>query len=267
MPVTGTTRVVVHLTYPAKHLRTPSLFNPLLERLGHDGVLVPWEVSPDNLASAWAGLRGIENLAGVIVTVPHKIEVAHLCDELLGIAEVLKVCNVARRLPDGRFVGRMFDGEGFVRGLKNQGHDLGGRRVLLLGAGGAATGIAHALLSEPITRLVVANRSLAKAEALAAQLRTLMPGRDIAAGAADARGFDVVINATALGLKADDPLPLAADTLQPGTLVGEVVMNPDVTPLLEAAQARGCPIHKGVHMLTGQLELLADYLFGAAPGR
>ena len=106
MPVTGTTRVVVHLTYPAKHLRTPSLFNPLLERLGHDGVLVPCEVSPDNLASAWAGLRGIENLAGVIVTVPHKIEVAHLCDELLGIAEVLKVCNVARRLPDGRFVGR-----------------------------------------------------------------------------------------------------------------------------------------------------------------
>ncbi|QHG65491.1 shikimate dehydrogenase family protein [Pseudomonas putida] len=266
MPITGTTRVVVHLTYPAKHLRTPSFFNPLLERLGHDAVLVPWEVSPANLASAWAGLRGIENLAGVIVTVPHKLEVAELCDDLQGAAASLGVCNVARRLSDGRFSGRMFDGEGFVRGLKNQGHALVGKRVLLLGAGGAATGIAHALLAEPLQRLVIANRSQAKAEELVAQLRTLLPGRKVAAGPADGRGFDVVINATALGLKADDPLPLPAHTLDSGTLVAEVVMNPDVTALLEAAQGRGCQVHKGVHMITGQVELLADFLFGTANG-
>ncbi|WP_236235855.1 shikimate dehydrogenase family protein [Pseudomonas faucium] len=262
MPITGTTRVVVHLTYPAKHLRTPSLFNPLLERLGHDGVLVPWEVAPANLACAWQGLRGIENLAGVIVTVPHKLEVAHLCDELQGTAQLLNVCNVARRLPDGRFSGRMFDGEGFVRGLENQGHGLAGKRVLLLGAGGAATGIAHALLAEPLAQLVISNRSAAKAEALASQLRSLVPGRQVAAGPADGRGFDVVINATALGLKAGDPLPLPVETLAPGTLVAEVVMNPDLTALLEAAQARGCQIHKGVHMLTGQVQLQADFLFG-----
>lgn len=262
MPITGTTRVVVHLTYPAKHLRTPSLFNPLLERLGHDGVLVPWEVAPANLACAWQGLRGIENLAGVIVTVPHKLEVAHLCDELQGTAQLLNVCNVARRLPDGCFSGRMFDGEGFVRGFQNQGHGLAGKRVLLLGAGGAATGIAHALLAEPLAQLVISNRSAVKAEALASQLRSLVPGRQVAAGPADGRGFDVVINATALGLKAGDPLPLPVETLAPGTLVAEVVMNPDLTALLEAAQARGCQIHKGVHMLTGQVQLLADFLFG-----
>lgn len=120
MPISGKTRVVVHLTYPAKHLRTPEFFNPLLERLGYDGVLVPWEVSPANLATAWEGLRGIENLAGVIVTVPHKLEVATLCDELKGTALLLKVCNVAKRLADGRFTGRMFDGDGFVAGLKNR---------------------------------------------------------------------------------------------------------------------------------------------------
>lgn len=136
MPISGKTRVVVHLTYPAKHLRTPEFFNPLLERLGYDGVLVPWEVSPANLATAWEGLRGIENLAGVIVTVPHKLEVATLCDELKGTALLLKVCNVAKRLADGRFTGRMFDGDGFVAGLKKQGHDLSRKRVLLLGAGG-----------------------------------------------------------------------------------------------------------------------------------
>ncbi|MCY1185679.1 Shikimate dehydrogenase (NADP(+)) [compost metagenome] len=109
---------------------------------------------------------------------------------------------------------------------------------------------------------MISNRSAAKAQELAIQLQGLVPGRLVATGAADGRGFDVVINATALGLKANDPLPLPAETLEPGTLVGEVVMNPDVTALLEAAQARGCQIHKGVHMLTGQVGLLADFLFG-----
>jgi len=264
MPISGKTQVVVHLTYPAKHLRTPEFFNPLLERLGYDGVLVPWEVSPANLATAWQGLRGIENLAGVIVTVPHKLEVATLCDELIGTARLLKVCNVAKRLADGRFSGRMFDGEGFVGGLKNQGHDLTDKRVLLLGAGGAATGIAHALLAENIQALVISNRTLAKAQALAFELRQMFPGRQISAGPADATGFNLVINGTALGLKAHDPLPLPIETLAPGTIVGEVVMNPDITPLLSAAAERGCIIHKGAHMITGQVDLLAAFLFSQA---
>ncbi|MDD0999272.1 shikimate dehydrogenase [Pseudomonas sp. TNT2022 ID1044] len=261
MPISGKTRVVVHLTYPAKHLRTPEFFNPLLERLGYDGVLVPWEVSPANLATAWEGLRGIENLAGVIVTVPHKLEVAKLCDELQGTASLLNVCNVAKRLPDGRFSGRMFDGDGFVVGLKKQGHALHDKRVLLLGAGGAATGIAHALLAEEIQELVISNRTPAKAEELVAELRQLFPARRINAGPADASGFNVVINGTALGLKADDPLPLPIETLAPGTVVGDVVMNPDITPLLSAAAERGCVIHKGAHMITGQIDLLAEFLF------
>jgi len=255
MPISGKTQVVVHLTYPAKHLRTPEFFNPLLERLGYDGVLVPWEVSPANLATAWEGLRGIENLAGVIVTVPHKLEVAKLCDELRGTASLLKVCNVAKRLPDGRFSGRMFDGDGFVGGLKKQGHDLSKKRVLLLGAGGAATGIAHALLAEDIQELVISNRTPAK------ELRRIFPDRRVNAGPADATGFDVVINGTALGLKAQDPLPLPVETLAPGTVVGEVVMNPDITPLLRTAAERGCIIHKGAHMITGQIDLLAEFLF------
>ncbi|EJN22011.1 shikimate 5-dehydrogenase [Pseudomonas sp. GM78] len=261
MPISGKTRVVVHLTYPAKHLRTPEFFNPLVERLGHDGVLVPWEVSPANLAKAWEGLRGIENLAGVIVTVPHKLEVAKLCDELQGTARLLNVCNVAKRLPDGRFSGRMFDGDGFIAGLKKQGHDLRNKRVLLLGAGGAATGIAHALLAEDIEALVISNRTPGKAQELVAELRQMFPARQVTAGPADANGFDVVINGTALGLKAEDPLPLPVETLAPGTVVGDVVMNPDITPLLSAAAERGCVIHKGAHMITGQIDLLAEFLF------
>ncbi|MNE50530.1 Shikimate dehydrogenase [compost metagenome] len=133
--------------------------------------------------------------------------------------------------------------------------------MLLLGAGGAATGIAHALLAEEIRELVIGNRTLAKAQALIQELRAMFPARLINAGPADATGFDVVINGTALGLKADDPLPLPVETLAPGTVVGEVVMNPDITPLLSAAAERGCMIHKGAHMITGQIDLLAEFLF------
>lgn len=265
MQISGKTKVVVHLAYPAYHLRTPAFFNPVVEDLGYDAVLVPWQVPPDNLAKAWAGLRGIENLAGVIVTVPHKLAVAALCDELAGTARLLNVANVARRLADGRFSGRMFDGDGFVQGLRKEGHDVAGKSVLLMGAGGAATGIAHGLLAAGVAKLVISNRTPAKAEELAESLRQIYPDQVIEAGPADGRGFDVVVNGTALGLKADDPLPLPAETLVAGTLVAEVVMNPDVTTLLHIATARGCIIHKGVHMITGQTRLLAEFLLSDEP--
>ncbi|SDN03696.1 shikimate dehydrogenase [Ensifer sp. YR511] len=260
MKITGKTRVVVHLAYPAKHLRTPEFFNPLVARLGHDAVLIPWEVSPSALPDAWAGLRKVENLAGVIVTVPHKQAVAQLCDELEGTAAALGVANVARRLPDGRFAGRMFDGDGFVRGLLNAGHPVEGKRVLLLGAGGAATGIAHGLLAAGAADLAIYNRSNDKAEALVTALVRLYPGRRIRTGPADGAGFDIIVNGTALGLRTEDPLPLDPSSLGPGSVVAEVVMNPDVTPLLLAAQMRGLTIHRGVHMITGQVQLLADFL-------
>jgi shikimate dehydrogenase len=265
MHISGRTRVVVHLAYPARHLRTPEFFNPLVEKLGYDAVLVPWEVPPDDLARAWEGLKVIGNLAGVIVTVPHKQAVATLCDELVGTARTLNVCNVARRLPDGRFTGRMFDGDGFVRGLKNEAHDPVGKSALLLGAGGAATGIAHGLLAAGVSKLTINNRTPAKADELVASLRHLYAGQIVEAGPADGRGYDLVVNGTALGLKAGDALPLPAETLDASTLVAEVVMNPDVTPLLAEAKARGCAIHKGVHMITGQVELVADFLLAENP--
>lgn len=262
MNIDGNTRVIVHLAYPSKHLRTPSFFNPLLERQGRNAILVPWQVRPDVLTTVWEGLRQSESLAGVIVTIPHKTAVAHLCDELENEAAFLKVANVARREADGRFIGRMFDGPGYLNGLRHEGHEVKGKRVLILGAGGAATGISHSLVENDVSQLTIANRTTAKAEELASKLNTEF-GRTIAqAGEANGEGSDIVINATSVGLKADDPLPIDPATFEPHALIAEVIMEPDMTPLLEAAQAQGNPIHKGKHMITGQIELLADYLLG-----
>lgn len=258
--ISGRTRVIVHLCYPAAHLRTPSVFNPWCMAEGRDAVLVPWQVRPEHLTEAFHALGHVESLAGVIVTIPHKGAVAALCDSLTDTARLLGTANVARRDSEGRWHGAMFDGEGLTHGLLRAGHRIEGRRALLVGAGGAATGIAEALVRRGVAELVIANRSPAKAEQLASLLSGAFPKAHVTAGPADAAGFDLVVNGTSLGMHDGDALPVDPQTLAPGTLVAEVVMQPDVTPLLVAAEARGCTIHRGVHMIESQIELLGRFL-------
>lgn len=262
MEINGKTKIIVHLAYPSTHLRTPSFFNPLMDMHRRNAVLVPWQVSPENLSQVWEALRVSESVAGVIVTIPHKTAVAHLCDRLEGAARFLKVANVARKTPDRQFIGRMYDGPGYIEGLRSQGHEMRGRRVLLLGAGGAATGIAHSMVKEGVAGLTIANRTRAKAEALGDALNAEFGTTIVSAGEANGRDHDVVINATSAGLNESDNLPIDPGTIRPDALVGEVIMQPDVTPLLIAAQARGCQIHKGKFMIQGQTELLAEFILG-----
>lgn len=258
--ISGKTRVVVHLAHPAAHLRTPGVFNAWCREHDHDAVLVPWQVAPDALAAAVDGLRRVESLAGVVVTIPHKGAMAGLCDTLSPTARSLGVVNAARRDADGRLHGAMFDGDGFVAGLAAEGHAIAGRRALLIGAGGAATGIADALLRAGVAELAILNRSAAKAAALAHSLAAAYPAARVSAHAGAAAGFDLVVNGTSLGMHDGDPLPIDPTTLDPGSLVAEVVMQPDVTRLLAKARERGCRVHRGIHMITGQVALLARFL-------
>lgn len=260
MTITGQTRFVPILAHPCRHVRTPGVFNAACAERGADMVMAPLDVAPDALAGAVAALRQVANLAGMVVTIPHKTAVAGLCDRLVGAAALLGVCNVVRREADGSLTGAMFDGEGFVAGLRAAGHEPRGRRVLLVGAGGAAAGLAHALATAEAAELVVANRSPARAEELVALLRGAFPRARLAAGPADPAGFDIVVNGTSLGMHEGDALPVDAARLAAGTLVAEVVMKPDVTPLLVAAAARRCAVHKGVHMIEAQARLLVDFL-------
>jgi shikimate dehydrogenase len=258
--VNGKTRVIVILAYPATHVRTPTFFNALAAARGLNAVLVPWQVPPEQLPQALDGLRYVENLAGVIVTIPHKQAIAELCDQLEGIAAHLGVANVARRTAEGKFIGRMYDGLGFVAGLRQEGIEVRGRSILLLGAGGAGTAVADALLSAGAGRLAIANRSHEKAELLVERLKSIRPEAQVQA-VRDTRGdWDIVVNSTSLGLHADDPLPIDPAHLPAGCIVAEVIMQPDETALLQAARARGCRVHKGVHMVTAQIELLAEFL-------
>lgn len=258
--ISGHTRVYGILADPIHHVQTPQRLNPLMRAWGHDGVMVPMHVTAADLAAVVAGMRRVQSLGGFIVTVPHKTAIVALCDEVSRQAELVGAVNCVRREADGRLIGDILDGAGFVAGLRREGIDPKGARVLLLGAGGAANAIAFALAEAGVARLAIANRTRAKSEDLARRLSLAFPQLEIDPGAGDAAAHDIIINGTSLGLSENDPLPLDASRLAPGQVVAEVIMQPRITALLAAAQARGCRIHFGLPMLECQLEMMADFM-------
>ncbi|KOF54426.1 MULTISPECIES: shikimate dehydrogenase [unclassified Achromobacter] len=256
--ISGNTRLFGILADPIYHVKTPQRLNEHFARIGFDGVCVPLHARPDNLAAVVAGLRALENLGGFVVTMPHKSAILALVDEVSPVAQKIGAANVVRRKPDGRLVADMLDGEGFVRGLREAGIDPAGKSAYLAGAGGAANAIGFALAQAGVSRLTIANRTTAKAEDLKARILSLHPQARIDIGGPDPAGHDLVVNGTSLGMKENDPLPLDASRLAPDQIVCEVIMQPQDTPLLRAAQARGCRIHYGAPMLACQIALMAE---------
>lgn len=260
MTITGATRLYTIVADPIGQVRAPEVLNHYFQDAGHDGVMVPVHVDAAGLSAVLDGFRRTKNMGGFVITVPHKTAVAQACDELGPTGRVVGSVNAVRREPDGRLVGEMFDGKGFVAGLRLKGHEPAGKRVLLLGAGGAAGAIAYALLEAGVASLVIANRTRAKAEAVIERLRPDFPDADVRAGDADPADCDIVVNATSLGMKPDDALPIDVSLLQPRHLVAEIIMKPETTALLARAGEAGCTVHYGRHMLDEQIRLIAEFL-------
>jgi shikimate dehydrogenase len=259
MQIDGNTQLVGIVADPVSHIRTPQLLNTAAARQGLNAVCVPLHTAAQDLRGLLDGLAGVKNLSGLVITIPHKEAVTALCGELTPVASLVGAANVLR-WDDARshWVGGNMDGDGFVAGLKERGHTLTGKRVLLVGAGGAGKAIAYAVGRELPAQLVLSNRNIQRAEDAVQRITSVLPGVDIKTGPADAIGFDVVINATSLGLEDGDSSPVPAETLNPGMLVCEAVMRE--TPLLKAASERGSAVHPGLCMLYGQIIEIAGFL-------
>ncbi|MBM3535233.1 MAG: shikimate dehydrogenase [Alphaproteobacteria bacterium] len=260
MAISGKTAVYGVIADPIGHVRGPTIFNPLFEKLGFDAAMVPFHVSAASLPRAVAGFRAIESLKGWLVTNPHKFAMFHLCDQVDASGTRLQAVNVVRREADGRLIGSNYDGAGFITGLRHDGIEPTGMDVLMLGAGGAARAIAFALAEAGVKRLSIANRTHTSAAALAEITRKFFPDAKVEVADAIAADQDLIVNTTSAGLKPEDPLPLDATQLRSGTIVADIIMNPEMTRLLTLAKERGCRIHLGRHMLDSQLPLLARHL-------
>lgn len=252
-------RIMGMIGDPIEQVKTPAVINPIFISRGANITCIPQRVSAAELEKTWAELKATPNLIGFGITLPHKQKVVELCDSLDPVAERVGAVNVVRRERDGSFRGYQFDGKGFVRGLSANGIRYQDRDVLMIGSGGAAIAIAFALAEANVKSIVIANRTYHKAEALVNVVNTAF-GRTIAkVGPAIPKAQQLVINATSLGLNQTDPLPLDPELLLPGMTMAEVIAKPEITQLLSMAESRGIEIHSGIHMIKGQVGLIADH--------
>jgi len=257
--IDGHTELIVHLGYPTHSFKAPLIYNPYFAAANINAVVVPMACRGPSLPTLLPALFGLDNVRGALITMPLKVSVMALLDAVSPTARVAGACNAVRREADGRLVGDMFDGEGFVRGLQRKGLVLAGASALVVGSGGVGSAIAASLAAAGVARLVLFDVNPTAAEGLAARLRTEYPALRVHTGERDPAGHDLVVNATPLGMAPGDPLPVDVQRLDARTFVGEVVMRERMTAFLSAAQARGCRVQVGSDMLFEQIPAYLDF--------
>jgi shikimate dehydrogenase len=259
MTISGRTRLIAHLGHPTESFKAPMIYNPYFDKHGIDAVVVPMGCKAENYAAFLKLVFRLSNIHGALVTMPHKVTTVALLDEVMTTAQVAGSCNAIRLGPGGKLIGDMFDGEGFVRGVLRKGRILMGARVLVVGSGGVGSAIVASFAKAGVAEIAIFDADAAAMNRLAERLRAHYPALKIEVGSRDPARFDVAVNATPLGMKNDDPLPMDVARLSPSTFVGEVVMKQEITPFLAAARARGCEVQVGTDMLFEQIPAYLEF--------
>ena len=263
--ISGRTTLIAHIGYPTEAFKAPMIYNPWFEKAGIDAVVMPMGVQAPDYPSFLRELFKVTNIRGALVTMPHKKTTVELADEVSPTARIAGAANALLKREDGSLLADMFDGEGFVRGVRNKGRDLNGASALVIGCGGVGSAIAASLAAAGVTRIGLDDAMEGAAESLGERLSAHYPELKVSTGSADPTGYDLVVNATPLGMNEGDPLPIDMSLVAPTTFVGEVVMKSAVTPFLRAAQERGCDTQVGTDMLFEQIPAYLEFFgFGTA---
>jgi len=262
--ISGRTSLIAHLGYPTETFTAPMIYNPWFERNGIDAVVVPMGVMADDYPAFLRSLFRLSNIRGALVTMPHKVTTVALLDAVSVAVQVAGSCNAILRRADGTLYGDMFDGEGFTRGAKRAGFDFAGAKCLVVGAGGVGSAIAAAIAVERLELLALYDIRGDAVESLAARLRRHYPDLKVELRGNDPAGYNLVVNATPLGMNDGDPLSFDPARLDRRTFVGEVVLKGE-TPLIQAAASRGCPYILGTDMLFEQIPAYLEFFgYGTA---
>ena len=254
----GTTEVYGIIGQPIVQVKTPGLYNRHFAGSGLDAVFIALDIDPDHVGAFFDTVRGIANFRGGFVTVPHKKGASLVMDELTDRAAALGAINAFKN-DNGRLTGDMTDGVAFLYATRKRGLDPEGARVAMIGGGAAASAIAHASAEQGVAELVLSVRRQERH----AELRRIVesvdrpPRLSFDLGSLD--GFDLVINATSVGMEGDPAVPFPTDSLDRHSLVGEVVTLPRVTPWLAAALEKGCRVQYGVDMAMAQTQLVSPW--------
>jgi shikimate dehydrogenase len=253
---------------PVRHSRSPLMMNRAFQEMGINAAYAAFHVKPDRLGNAIAGIRAL-GFRGVNVTIPHKVEVMQHLDAIDEGARIIGAVNTIVN-ENGMLTGYNTDGIGYVRSLREEtGIELEGMRVLLLGAGGAARGVAYALAKAGVKRIEIANRTLDRAIELASGIGEFTDTEGIGLDDLAERlgSVDLIVNTTSAGMHPNvEELPMNAEMIEPEHVVSDLIYNPRITRFLKEAETRGAKIHGGLGMFIYQGAYALEYWTGnAAP--
>jgi shikimate dehydrogenase len=257
--ISGTTSLIAHIGWPTHTFKSPMIYNPYFEQAGIDSIVVPMGCKAEHYPALLKAVFKLENIRGALITMPHKVNTVALLDEATPAVKIAGSCNAVRRSPEGRLQGDMFDGEGFVRGLRGKGCRLEGARVLVVGSGGVGSAIAASLAAAGVAAISLFDARAETAQALGERLKAHYPALEVRSGSNDPAGFDVVVNATPMGMNEGDDLPMDVERISPDAFVGEVVMKSEMTAFLAAVHARGCRFQVGSDMLFEQIPAYLEF--------
>jgi len=261
--IDGATRLYGIVGHPIAQVKSPEVFSERFAAAAINAVMLPVHVLPDRFDATMAALMGIENLDGLLVTVPYKPQAARYANRLGPTASRIGATNALRREQDGTWSGDMFDGAGFVRAFQQKGCELRGRRVALFGAGGAGSAIACELAAVGVASIAILEPQRERAAALAATLRQSFPGCRTDVVDTVPPGTDMIANASTVGMRKDDGMPANIGVLASDTLVGDVIVSREPTALIRHAMRQGCRYIVGREMVAGQAEAIMAF-FGEA---
>lgn len=265
MNISGKTKIVGLFGYPVEHSLSPDMHNAAFGQLGLDYCYVTFSVHPDSLGDAVRSIRAL-SLGGVNVTVPHKEKVMEFLDDINEEARFIGAVNTIKN-DGGRLTGFNTDGRGFMQSLSGDGIDVKDKKVLIVGTGGAARAIGYYLCKEA-SKVHLFDIDKPKAEALAGHLNGVRQNAvTIDPASLKSNDFmgsmDIIINATPLGLKPGDPLPLDISMIKKEQVICDLIYKE--TPILRAAAEKGCKTMNGLGMLLWQGVLAFEIWTGTRP--
>ncbi|WP_151719513.1 shikimate dehydrogenase family protein [Gemmobacter serpentinus] len=259
--IDGETRLFPIVGHPIGQVKSPTSLSQIMADRGFNGMVVPAHILPEDLNAWLEQATSLRNCDGIVVTVPHKVPCLAFCTRVTARAQASGAVNIMIREGDS-WIGDATDGHGYLDGIAAEGFDVAGKPALLIGTGGAGSAIAYEILARGASELALHDIDTPRRDALLARLDAAFPGR-VRVGSTDPRGFALVANATPLGMREGDPLPVQADLLTADQFVADVVTRPAVPPLIAAARAKGCATMPGSGMFNAQAVLLAELLMGS----
>jgi shikimate dehydrogenase len=256
--VSGRTRLFGIVGDPIVQVRSPETFTAAFRARGMEAVLVPLHVLPRDFDACLDGLMRLRNLDGLIFTIPYKARAVALAAHIGPQGRLVGAINALAREGDA-WKAEMFDGLGCVEALRKRGIPLQGRRLMLLGAGGAGSAIAIALAHERPAFMRLYDVDAARVDALAGKVRAVSPDTTVEIAAPAVEDVDVLLNATPIGMLDDVRLPLDVARLSQRLVVFDAIVKPERTPLIQLAEANGCTTVYGREMMRGQIERMVQF--------